>query len=202
MLASTFIAVLSSVALLAPEVPIQRPGGTEPAPVVEASPSADAPAAAPTSEAPPVESPETAVAAPPIEETPPAEPPPSTTDEVSNDIAIAQEYAASSDELDRRDKAMRRANSMIAIGAVTTLAGLVMLIAAVTEANKADCKFDLDTCANAPRPAVAKGLGAGAGIAIAGGIALVALGALKRYKLRPVVDANATSFAIGLRGRF
>lgn len=201
MIASTLIALLTSAAVLAPEVPLQRPSGSEPAP-------APAPAETPTTatspaDAPPVEPTEDA----PVEAVEPEPEPaapiaPLSAEEPPDDIAIAQEYAAASDDLDRRDKLMRRANSMIAIGAVTATAGLVLLIAAVTEGNKADCKFDLDTCANAPRPAVAKGLGAGAGIALAGGIALVGIGAYKRYKLRPTVDANATSFALGLSGRF
>jgi hypothetical protein len=207
-MSASILAVVLSSMLIAPEVPIQRPGT---APPDTAAPSVESPSTgAPPTDAAPTDEPAPAVEAAP-EPTPTVEPAPAEPavaptsadlDLAMDDDALAKAYAESSDELDARDKKLRRANSMIAIGAVTATAGLVMLIGAVTEANKPDCKFDLDTCANAPRPAVARGLGAGAGIALAGGLALVGVGAFKRYKLRPSVDANATSVAITLRGRF
>ncbi|HWB73365.1 MAG TPA: carboxypeptidase-like regulatory domain-containing protein, partial [Nannocystaceae bacterium] len=91
-------------------------------------------------------------------------------------IRVDVEPPTDTKELERRDKLERRSSTMIAAGAVSALAGFVMVVAAGVEANKAPCKFGEDDCANAPRPAVAKGMGIGGALALAGGATLVLVG--------------------------
>lgn len=206
---TTLAVVLSSVLGLRSDVPIQRPGGTPTEPAAEApmAPEATAPAAASPApaegaiEAPTAAADAAPAAAPPEppgpqpEPTAP-EPPPPTFDlepDAPEPITI---------DLDDRDRKLRRASSLIAGGAVMVTAGLVMLIGAATEAAKPACKFDLDTCANAPRPAVARGLGVGAAIALVGGAALVGFGAHRRHKLNAAIAGDANAVALTVSGRF
>ncbi len=208
------VAVLSGLLGLAPDVPIQRPGES---PTETAAPEATAPeATAPEATAPadtaataeavaPTEPTSAPVAAPPAVDSPEsvAEPvispePASPTDPV--DLAAA--YAATTHDLDDRDRQLRRASSLIAGGAVTATAGLVMLIGAATEAAKPECKFGLDTCPNAPRPAIARGLGIGAAIALAGGAAMIGYGLHRRHRLQTSFGADANSVAMTVSGRF
>lgn len=105
-------------------------------------------------------------------------------------------------ELERRAKIETRSSTMIAVGSIAAIGGLVMIIGGIIEANKPPCMFGLDECSNQPRPAVAKGMGIGGAVALAGGAALVGFGVAKRLRLRAAIEADNTHAALVLRGRF
>jgi hypothetical protein len=117
-------------------------------------------------------------------------------------IQVKVEPPTESVELERREKVERRAAVMLATGAISAIGGFVMVIAAGIEANKPPCMFGLDDCSNAPRPAVAKGMGIGGAVLMAGGAALITFGALSRRRLRAAVAADSQSVGVTLRGRF
>jgi hypothetical protein len=194
---TSVVAVLSGLLGLAPDVPIQRPVAPTEAAPTEAAPTEAAPTeAAPTEAAPTEIEAEPAPAA----ATEPATPPEPTAPTDPVDVAAA--YAATTHDLDDRDRQLRRASSLIAGGAVAATVGLVMLIGAGTEAAKPDCKFGLDSCANAPRPAIARGLGIGSAIALAGGAAMIGFGLHRRHRLQTSFGADANSVAMTVAGRF
>lgn len=217
------LAMLSGLLGLAPDVPIQRAGQAQVTPSETAAPTETAPpapnetaapadpvapdeAAAPTEAAAPNEAAAPDEDAAPTETgdaTTPAEPTTPPSPAIPTDpVDLAQAYASTTHDLDDRDRQLRRASSLIAGGAVAATAGLVMLIGAATEAAKPECKFDLDTCANAPRPAVARGLGIGSAIALAGGAAMIGYGLHRRHRLMTSFGADANSVAMTVSGRF
>lgn len=208
MSSSSLVVALSVIFGLAPDVPIQRPTAAPEAaaPAPEAPPDATIEPDAPTSDvgdAAPNDTPvETELVAP-------AEPVGGEADAVPAPVVdatptpdLAAEYAAATIDLDDLDRKLRRAEGLIAGGSVMGIAGLVMLIGAATEAAKPACKFDQDTCANAPRPAVARGLGIGSAIAIVGGATMLGLGLHRRHKIRTVFSGDTNSVALTLHGRF
>ncbi len=210
---STLVAIALTVVTVAPDVPVQRPAADRDNGVVttEAEPS---PPEAVTTEAPSVDTGVdtgvdaalgTSAAAPeaaPVETAQPASESPAVTSSLPTEAELAQLYAASTDDLDRIDRELRRAQALISIGAVATTAGLLMLIGAATEAAKPPCKFDLDTCANAPRPRMARGLGIGAAVTLVGGATLIGIGGHRRHRLRARIDADAKNVALTVSGRF
>lgn len=206
---STLVAIALTVSTVGPDVPVQRPavGRDNSVVATEAEPS---PPEAVTTDAPSVDAPvtteiETSTAAPeaaPVETAQPASESPAVTSSLPTDAELAQLYAASTDDLDRIDRDLRRAQALISIGAVATTAGLLMLIGAATEAAKPPCKFDLDTCANAPRPRMARGLGIGAAVTLVGGATLIGIGGHRRHRLRARIDADAKNVALTVSGRF
>lgn len=101
-----------------------------------------------------------------------------------------------------RERRERRAQVMLSGGAIAAVAGLLLLVGAGVEHNKPACKFGLDDCANAPRPRLAKGLAVGGALAVVGGAVLVGFGAHRLRKLRAGVQADATSAALVVHGRF
>ncbi|MEX1361746.1 MAG: carboxypeptidase-like regulatory domain-containing protein [Nannocystaceae bacterium] len=106
------------------------------------------------------------------------------------------------EELDRRRFEAARAHTMISIGGVSGVAGLLLLIGAAVEGAKRECQFGLDDCAAAPRPALTRGLAIGGAILVSGGAALVGLGVHRQRKLRASIAADDRSAAIVLTGRF
>jgi len=106
------------------------------------------------------------------------------------------------DERDRREREITRGQTMIAIGSVAAMGGLFMIMGAGVEAAKPDCKFGLDDCSNAPRPAVARGLGIGGAVLVAGGSTLLGFGihTLRRARAGFVVDGQTAGIVI--RGKF
>jgi hypothetical protein len=217
MRAGPWVATLTSVVLIAAPVaasepvPVQRPGAAAPEaapPTAEPAPPAVEPtaeAAPPAEVAPAVESSpaSTPTESAPAESAPAEPPPPAAPFEADDDeVTEAEVAAATPTEADIREIKLRRAQSMIAVGAVAALAGFVMAVAAGVEHAKADCKFGLDDCANAPRPAVTKGLGIGGAIGLVGGAALVGIGVYKLRKLRASVAVDGRSAGVVLSGRF
>jgi len=207
------IVVLSGI--LAADPPMQRPTGGLP-PSATAADAAEV-GATPAESGPEGVEPEPTEPEPtgrggPLTPPEPAEPDPAEPEPAPDPAApepvpapvidLEAEYAASTDVFELHDRKIRRSQAALGGGAVLAIAGLVMLIGAATEAAKPDCKFGLDTCRNAPRPRVARGLGVGAGIALAGGGSLVAWGLVRRHRLRTSVVGSGDSVAVTLRGRF
>lgn len=199
---------------LAPgEVPLQRPSGaiTEP-PQPEPTPPAEVQGPIATDEAAADGSTpdgstidgstaDAATAQPPATESVAASP--AAEPVVAMPIAVDGESdGATVIDLDRYDRPLRRANTMLSAGGVVAAIGGLMLIGAVTEAGKAPCKFDLDSCPNAPRPSVTRGLAVGAAIGLIGGGALVAAGLVKRRKVRARIEADAKQVGLAFVGRF
>jgi hypothetical protein len=117
-------------------------------------------------------------------------------------VALTVSPPTSTAELDRRRIDDQRARTLIATGSVAGAAALFMLIGAAVEANKPECKFDLDDCAAAPRPNVTRGLGiGGAVLAIVGGT-LIGVGVHKLRKLRARVELDDRAVALVVGGRF
>lgn len=169
----------------APEPSAAIPPGV-PSPSVEASPEpAELEAVGPT-EAPMMAAPlETEVSPPPAEF--------DTTD-------LSMEPWRSLDDSHSRDVALAR--TMVAGGALSGVAALMMLIASGIERNKPACDFGLSDCADAPRRGVAAGLGVAGGVLLAGGAALVTVGVvrLRRLKVGATVDGRSAMLRVG--GRF
>jgi hypothetical protein len=211
--------VLSVLGVLAmePAVPVQRPSATvqTPAPVPARTP---VPAETPV----PVETPATddastivdgpAAPSDDLAAQPAAPPPTAAAEDVPANAATAIAMPIPAVEppapepvvldFDRDERDLRRATSVLAGGAVLATLGSLMALGALTEARKAPCKFDLETCPNAPRPNVTRGLAAGAIVGIVGGGALVAVGLVKRRRIRARIDADLRSAGIVVAGRF
>lgn len=205
--------VLSVVGVLSlqPSVPLQRPGAPAPSPVVAPiSPTepAEATAPEPSVEAPAAEAP---VDEAPSEAMAPARETAVDAEDASAEAAPTIAMPIPVDEpappepvidIDRHDRSLRRANTVLAAGAVIATFGGLMAIGAATEAGKAPCKFDLETCPNAPRRNVTRGLAAGAAIAIVGGGVLVVTGVVKRRRIQTRIAADLRSAGVVLVGRF
>lgn len=213
--------VLSVLAVLSlePSVPLQRPGAPAPSPT-PTPPAATDVAAAPApveapSEATPVEAPSDA--APSDAEPTAATPVEATTSDAASDapadaalgiampIPVAEPPTPESQlviDLDVHERALRRWNMVIAGGAVIGTIGVVMAFGAFTEARKAPCKFDLETCPNAPRPTVTRALAAGAAVALIGGGVMVVAGVVKRRRIQTSFETDLRSAGISISGRF
>lgn len=211
--------VLSVLGVLAmePAVPVQRPSAVAPSPAPAPAPiespapvETSAPAVAPTTtttEEPAPTEPSSDVAAAPAD---------TTTTAVAEDVGDAATPAIAMPipvddapppapvvlDLDRDERDLRRANSVLAGGAVLATLGSLMALGAFTEARKAPCKFDLESCPNAPRPNVTRGLAAGAAIGILGGGALIAVGVIKRRRIHARMSGDLRSAGIVVAGRF
>lgn len=107
-----------------------------------------------------------------------------------------------SEELDRRQREATQAHTLLSLGGVSAVAGVLLLIGAGVENAKWDCKFGLDECAAAPRPQVARGLAIAGVVAVTGGAALVGLGIHRQRRLRASIAADDRSAAVVLSGRF
>ncbi|MBX7080521.1 MAG: carboxypeptidase-like regulatory domain-containing protein [Nannocystaceae bacterium] len=105
-------------------------------------------------------------------------------------------------DLEHHERKIERAGLMIAAGSVAALGGLLMIVAAGVEANKPECMFGLDDCANAPRPEFARALGIAGGVVLAGGAALVGVGIARRHRLRAQLRGDWTSIGVTVSGRF
>ncbi len=105
-------------------------------------------------------------------------------------------------DLEVHERKIERARLVIAGGSVAALGGLLMIVAAGVEANKPECMFGLDDCANAPRPAFARALGIAGGVVLAGGAALIGVGIARRHKLRAKLRGDLTSIGVTVSGRF
>ena len=119
-----------------------------------------------------------------------------------SEVELAVEPPTSSTELENRETTRRRANAMIAAGGILEVAALVMLLAAAVEHRKPACKFDLQTCADPPRPNVTRGLGIAGGVFAAGGAILIGVGVHRRLQLKARVQASDRGLALGVTGRF
>lgn len=108
----------------------------------------------------------------------------------------------SSSELDARAWERQRANTMIAAGGVAGVGALVMLLAAAIERSKPDCKFGLPDCADAPRPAVAIGLGVTGGLFALASAALIGTGVHRIRKLNARISVDDRAMALVVSGRF
>lgn len=106
------------------------------------------------------------------------------------------------EELDRRREEETRAQTLLSVGGVSALGGILLLIGAGVENAKRDCQFGLEDCPAAPRPQVTRGLAVGGLVALVGGTALVALGVHKKRRLRASIAADDRSAALVLTGRF
>lgn len=105
-------------------------------------------------------------------------------------------------EIAERERKERSAQAMLSGGAIAAVTGLLLLVGAGVEYNKSDCKFELETCANAPRPQLAKALAVGGAFALVAGATTLGFGAHRLRKLRASVQASTTSAALVLVGRF
>lgn len=105
-------------------------------------------------------------------------------------------------ELDRRRDEATRAQTLMSIGGVSAIGGVLLLIGAAVENAKRDCLFGQDECAAAPRPQVTRGLAVTGALFTAGGAALVGLGVHKHRRLRASISADDRSAALVISGRF
>lgn len=180
---------------------------TEQAPPPTPAPVAGPPAATPApAPAPEVASPE-AVAQPEPPPEPQPEPqlepqPEPEPDPFADEEPI--EWHETIDATPTREDKIRVARTMIAAGGVMGVGSFILLIAGRVEKNKPECMFGLDSCADAPRREVARGLYIGGGLLAAGAIGLVTTGLLRMHKLRAGVfaDKGTETAGITLSGRF
>ena len=190
-----------------PEAPVEAaPPPTEQAPPPTAAPVAGPPTAAPA----PSPAPEPTLAAPPepqplAQPHPQPEPGPEPEPDplaVSDDEPI--EWYPTVDATPTREQKIRTARTMIAAGGVMGVGSFILLVAGRVEANKPECMFGLESCADAPRREVARGLYIGGGLLAAGAIGFVTAGLLRMHKLRAGVfaDADTETAGVTLRGRF